>query len=517
MAERPIGLTLADLVAALAGVSPGATGIPAVPILSSVVDSRQATPGSLFIALRGSQADGHDYIPAAIANGAAVVLAERLPAGQGIDFRLIDLRGPQPPSGRVLPTAESLAAPGRPVCLLVDNSLAALQQAAAAWRRQVGDRVSVIGITGSVGKTTSKETVATILGRRYRTLKSEGNYNNEIGLPLTLLHLTTEHEQVVLEMGMYDLGEIRQLAAIALPRIGLVTNVGPSHLERLGTIERIAQAKSELPQALPPAAQGGVCILNADDARVLAMAGQTQARVMTYGLSPEADLWADEIESEGLEGIRFRLHAPDQVLYTRVPLLGRHSVHTALAGAAVALAAGLSWEDIIAGLQDQPEQLRLIAVPGPAGSTLLDDTYNASPASSIAALNLLAELSGRKVAVLGDMYELGSYAEEGHRLVGRRARDVLDLLVTVGPLGRLLGLEALEAGMPADAVHMVDTNAQAAALLQSLVRPGDLVLIKGSRGMRMDEIVASIARPAPAEDNPRQDPGSAPEKGSERR
>jgi len=497
VAERPSALTLTDLVEGLAGSPPPPGIIPRVEIQDSVVDSRLATPGSLFVALRGAQTDGHDYVPAAIANGAAAVIVERAPAGA--EYQIVDLTRP-------VPDIWSIDAK-RPVCLVVANSLAALQQAAAHWRRL--HPVSVVGITGSVGKTTSKETIATVLAQRFRTLRSEGNYNNEIGLPLTLLHLTAEHEQVVLEMGMYDLGEIRQLAEIALPRIGVVTNVGPSHLERLGSLERIAQAKAELPQSLPSAGEGGVCILNADDPRVRAMASQTRARVFTYGLAPDADLWADEIESMGLAGIHFRIHHRGGTLAVNLPLLGRHSVHTALSAAAVALAVGESWTEIVTGLLDQPAQLRLFAVPGPSGSTLLDDTYNASPASSIAALTLLAELSGRKVAVLGDMYELGSYAEEGHRLVGRRAREVVDLVITVGPLGRLVGREAIDAGMSPNAVHMVETNSEATSLLQTLIQPGDMVLIKGSRGMKMDEVVAALARPRPPVDDPEADRGQS--------
>ncbi|MBN1135493.1 MAG: UDP-N-acetylmuramoyl-tripeptide--D-alanyl-D-alanine ligase [Anaerolineae bacterium] len=483
MTGRPKSLTLADVIAALTGGQSAPEAGPAVGIRSVVIDSRLATEGSLFVALRGEQHDGHDFVAQAIANGAAAVIAER-PADPAL-CQPLDLRQPWGGQWQV--------EPGRPVCLVVPEGLTALQQAAAYWRRQ--HNVSVIGITGSVGKTISKETIAEVVRRRYRTLKSEGNYNNEIGLPLTLLHLTSEHEQAVLEMGMYNLGEIAQLAQIALPRIGVVTNVGPTHLERLGTIERIAQAKAELPEALPSASEGGVAILNSDDERVRAMAAVTRARVFTYGLHPDADLWAGDIESHGLEGIRFSLHFGDQAVYAQAPLLGRHSVHTALCAAAVALVLGLSWEEIIAGLHDQPNQLRLAAVPGPCRSTILDDTYNASPASSIAALNLLAELSGRKVAVLGDMYELGAYTEEGHRIVGRRVREVVDLLVTVGPLGQMIGEEAREAGMAGAAIHQVGTNAEAAALVRTLVQPGDMILIKGSRGLKMEQIVAELTQP----------------------
>jgi UDP-N-acetylmuramoyl-tripeptide--D-alanyl-D-alanine ligase len=488
MTTNPSTLTIADLIAALAegSLPPGAMPSGAsLPIQGVVIDSRQAVPDSLFIALHGQHRDGHDFIPDAIAKGAVAIIAERPPAVT--DGTVLETATFQAPTSNLQP----------PVCLIVPDSLAALQRAAAHWRRL--HDVTVVGITGSVGKSTSKEVIAAVLSKHYHTLKSEGSYNNEIGLPLTLLHVTSAHERVVVEMGMYDVGEITQLAEIALPRMGVVTNVGPTHLGRLGTIERVAQAKSELPRALPPADKGGVAILNADDERVLAMAAQTQARVFTYGLSPDADLWADDVESEGLEGIHFRFHYGEEKIHARVPLLGRHSVHTALRAAAVGLADALSWEEILAGLRDESAQIRLLSVLGPQGSIILDDTYNASPASSIAALNLLEELDGRKIAVLGDMYELGRYEEEGHRMVGRRVRDIADVLVAVGRLGRIIGEEALDAGMPASAVYLAETNARAVDLLRTLVRTGDRVLVKGSRGMEMEEIVSALAEtPGPA-------------------
>jgi UDP-N-acetylmuramoyl-tripeptide--D-alanyl-D-alanine ligase len=489
MIAKPSTLITTDLIAALAGKAfaqealsrAALASVAAAPIRSVVIDSRQAGPDSLFVALHGEHRDGHDFIPDALDRGAVAVLAERPPAGASLVLAAGHLQ--------VFQAAQCL-------CLIVADSLTGLQQTAAYWRRQ--QRVTVVGVTGSVGKSTSKEVIAAVLSQRYRTLKSEGSYNNEIGLPLTLLRLTPAYERVVLEMGMYDIGEIAQLAEIALPRIGVVTNVGPTHLERLGTIERVAQAKSELPRALPPADQGGVAILNADDERVLAMAALTTARVFTYGLIARADLWADEVESEGLEGIRFRFHYGPETIHVRVPMLGRHSVQTALRAAAVGLVEGLSWEEILAGMRDEAAQIRLLSVLGPQGSTILDDTYNASPASCIAALNLLDELDGRKVAVLGDMYELGGFEAEGHKIVGRRARNVVDLLVAVGPLGRIIGEEALEAGLTADAVYLVETNDQAIDLLRTMVRSGDRILVKGSRGMAMEEIVAALAvTPAP--------------------
>jgi UDP-N-acetylmuramoyl-tripeptide--D-alanyl-D-alanine ligase len=298
-------------------------------------------------------------------------------------------------------------------------------------------------------------------------------------------------------MGMYEQGEIARLCDLAKPRIGVVTNIGPVHLERLGTIERIAEAKSELVQALPDAGAGGAAILNADDPRVLAMGSLTRARVFTYGLDPTANLWADEVVSRGLEGVHFRLHHEDEMLHLRLPMLGRHSVHTALRGAAVGLVDGLGWTEIIAGLEELRGQLRLMVVPGARDTTLIDDTYNASPDSMLAALNLLEEIANaqhRAVAVLGEMLELGSFEEQGHRLVGGRAAQVVKKLVTVGRRSRVMADEALQAGMRVADVHQVDGNADAVAVLQGLLQPGDIILVKGSRAAGMETIVDALSR-----------------------
>jgi UDP-N-acetylmuramoyl-tripeptide--D-alanyl-D-alanine ligase len=469
-------LTLADVVEGLTGVRPDGLG---QPISRTVIDSRQAKPGALFVALEGERQDGHEYVADAFSRGAVAAIIERPVKTSALK---VDLADP----GRTLPSAWSL-----PMVVKTHSSLWALQQVAAFWRQQ--NDVRVIGITGSVGKTTTKELVAAVLSRRYETLKSEASYNNEIGLPLTLMHLTDGHERVVLEMGMYDVGEIADLARIAQPHVGVVTIIGPVHLERAGSIERIVKAKTELVAALPPAPEG-VAILNYDDERVRGMAQATQARVFYYGLSPEADLWADEIEGLGLDGIRFQLHHGGESMFVRIPLLGRHSVHTALRAAAVGLVEGLNWQEIIEGLRGPSAQLRLVAVPGPQGSTILDDTYNASPASTIAALNLLDELDGRKIAVLGDMLELGDYEEEGHQKVGMRALEVADMLITVGPRGRIIGEAALRWGMSSEQVHVFEGNAEAIALLEEMVMGDDVVLVKGSRAMKMEEIVSALVR-----------------------
>jgi UDP-N-acetylmuramoyl-tripeptide--D-alanyl-D-alanine ligase len=235
-----------------------------------------------------------------------------------------------------------------------------------------------------------------------------------------------------------------------------------------------------------------MAVLNYDDPLVRAMARNTKAKIMFYGLSPEADLWADEVEGLGLEGIRFRLHYRREILYLRVPLLGRHSVHTALRAAAVGLAEGLDWEEIVSGLRFGHMQLRLMAVRSTRGALLLDDTYNASPQSTLAALNLLEELDGRKIAVLGDMLELGPYEQQGHEMVGIRAAEIAELLITVGNRGQMIAAAAREVGMPAEHIIEVEDTHGATELLAKILGPEDVVLIKGSHGMRMDTIAPDL-------------------------
>lgn len=440
-----------------------------------VVDSREAVPGSVFVALPGEKVDGHDYVADAFARGAIAALVEReIP-----NFPILDLRREQPEQDILSITS--------PVCLLVDDSVAAMQTVAQAWRAQFA--TEIIGITGSVGKTSTKELAYSVLSQRYRTLKSPGNRNSILGLPPVLLALRPEHEYAIFEMGMYTPGEIARLCEMTQPTIGVITMIGPVHLERAGSIEAIVAAKQELVEALPA---DGVAILNKDNARTMSMAAHTKARVFTYGLNRSADLWANNIESMGLEGIRFTLHRGREALNVQVPLLGRHSVHTSLRAAAVGLVTGLSWEQIVAGLSSSRVQLRLVAASGPRGSTIIDDTYNSNPDSALAALNLLQDLDGRRVAVLGDMLELGYLEEEGHRLVGRRAADVAQVLVTMGQRARWVGQEALKVGMPSDRVHMVDDIETAVATLQDLIQPHDMILIKGSLGMHMSRIVSAL-------------------------
>ena len=448
------------------------------PIVSVVIDSRQARPGSLFIAFPGERVDGHDYVADAFDQGAVAALVER-PVG---DYNSIDCRKAW--------TEEENLTVDTPICLIVESTLLALQALGKSWRGRF-DQLRVIGITGSVGKTTTKELTHAVLSKRYRTLKSEGSFNNEIGLPLTLLSLRNWHQRAVLEMGMYTTGEIRLLCDLAQPHIGVVTIIGSVHMERTGSLQAIVAAKQELVEELP-AGPEGVAILNKDDPLVMSMAENTQARVFTYGLDETADVWADQVVSMGLDGIRFRLNYGRERLRVHVPLLGRHSVHTSLRAAAVGLVEGLRWDELVVGLQSLTDQLRLVAVPGPNNSIILDDTYNSSPESAVAALNLLADLDGRRIAVLGDMLELGPVEEASHRLVGRRAREVAHIVVAVGPLGQIIGEEAIQAGLPANRVFIAEDTAEAIGILEEIIETADVILVKGSRGARLDRIVTKL-------------------------
>ena len=465
-------LTLAVVIEALTKTRPADL---AHVITEAVIDSRQAIPGALFVALSGTRQDGHDFIGDAFARGASLALIQRdVPS----DIRVLDLRG-----GYRDTDLEGLEIP---FCIRTESSLQALQEIAGFWRRRLS--LKVIGITGSVGKTTTKEVIAEIMGRRFRTLKNPGNLNNEIGLPLTLLHLTEGHQAAVLEMGFYIPGEIALLCQLASPQVGVVTNVGTVHAERAGSQQAIARGKAELVRALPPE---GVAVLNSDDPLVKGMAAETSARIFYYGLDPAADIWADEVEGLGLDGIRFRLHYRKETLHLRLPLIGRHSVHTALSAAAVGLVHNLPWQDIIEGLRFGQTQLRLVAVRTESGALVLDDTYNASPESTLAALNLLDELEGRKVAVLGDMLELGPYERAGHEMVGVRAAEVADLLVTIGERAHTIA-ESARSRKPSLLVQEFNDSGGALEFLKPRLHSGDAVLVKGSRAMNMDLIVSSL-------------------------
>lgn len=428
-------------------------------IRRAAVDSRLVEPGSLFIALPGERTDGHEHLDDAIGRGAAAILVTRPVPAAAADVTIIR----------------------------VADGLAALAAVAAGWRRRF--HPVVVGVTGSIAKTSTKEAVAAVLSRRFATLRSEGNRNNEVGLPLTVLELGPEHEALVVEMGMYVGGEIADLARVARPSIGVVTAVQAVHLSRIGTLEAIEQAKGELLEALPAE---GMAVLNADDPVVRRMGDRTVARAISYGFADDADVRAEEVTSEGLAGMTFTLRTPTGRRAARIPTLGRLSVHNALAAAAVGVAAGLTPDEIVDGLADgwsAPHRVQLVR----AGEVVIvDDTYNASPGSVTAALQVLAELPGRRIAVLGEMLELGEGHEDGHRIVGEAAAEAVDRLVVVGAEAAAIADGAIAAGLDPSRVVVVPDAEAALDHLRSRLRDGDVVLIKASRGIALESLVDAL-------------------------
>jgi UDP-N-acetylmuramoyl-tripeptide--D-alanyl-D-alanine ligase len=430
------------------------------PIRGGAVDSRLVARDEVFVALAGERTDGHAYLADAVARGAAALIVTR-------------------------PVADPDAL-GDVTVVRAADALAALGALAAGWRRRFDPLV--VGVTGSIAKTSTKEAVAAVLSTRLRTLRNEGNQNNEVGLPLTVLRLGPDDEAAVLEMGMYVGGEIAELARIARPKIGVVTAVQPVHLARIGSLAAIEAAKGELLEALPP---DGAAILNADDPIVRRMGSRSAARSVRYGFAGDADVGAEAVESAGVDGMRFVLRAEGTRRPITIPALGRLSVHNALAAAAVGRAAGLSFDDIAAGLAagwSAPHRVQLVRL---GGVTIVDDSYNASPRSVVAALELLAGLPGRRAAVLGEMLELGAHAMALHEVCGAAAAAAgLDFVIVVGGApARALADAAVRAGMPDASVAYVRSKEEAAEVALRRVRPGDLILVKGSRGIGTDFVV----------------------------
>jgi UDP-N-acetylmuramoyl-tripeptide--D-alanyl-D-alanine ligase len=431
------------------------------PVRGAAVDSRLVAKGQLFVALPGDRTDGHDHLPEAIARGAAALFVTRpIAAGSTV---------------------------GDVTIVRVADGVAALGAVAAGWRRRFDPLV--VGVTGSIAKTSTKEAIAAVLGATRRVRKSEGNQNNEIGLPLTVLRLDAGDEAMVLEMGMYVGGEIADLARIARPLIGVVTAVQPVHLSRIGTLDAIERAKGELLEALPA---GGTAVLNADDPIVTRMDRRTGARVLRYGMATDADVRADAVTSLGPRGMRFRLRTKAGERDVTIPSLGPLSVHNATAGAAVGVAAGLSLDDIARGLAggwSAPHRVELVRLNG---ATVIDDSNNASPGSVRAALDVLASMPGRHVAVLGEMLELGDEHEPGHRAVGAAAASVVDLLMVVGGDAAGMVEGAIEAGLDPGRIHHVADAEDALEALRPRLRENDTVLIKASRGIGLDRLVDGL-------------------------
>ena len=433
------------------------------PMRGAAVDSRRVRSGEVFFALPGERTDGHAYLHDAARAGAAGLAVTR-----PVDAATLDRLG----DVSVVRTADGLGG---------------LHALATAWRGRF--ELPVVGVTGSVAKSSTKEAIATVLATRRSVLRSEGNENNEIGVPLAVLHLGPEHDVAVLEMGMYVPGDIAVLCRIARPSIGVVTAVRPIHLSRAGSIDAIATGKAELVEALPA---DGLAVLNADDPRVLAMASRTAARVTSYGFAGEADVRADAIAPRGLDGMAFDLITARGSRPVTLPRLGRHAVHNALAAAAVALELGLSLDEIATGLGEVWALPHRSAVIRLGDVTLIDDSYNAGPDSMLAALAALADLPGRHVAVLGEMAELGELSEDAHRAVGEEAGRALDLLVAVGEAAGTLADAALSVGLHPDALIRVRDADAAVAALEPALRPGDVVLVKASRSVGLERVAEGL-------------------------
>ncbi len=430
-------------------------------------DSRAISQGNLYWAISGERLDGHRFVAnAAQAGAAAAVVSNPEIADVPSDFPLI----------------------------VVDDTTRALQRF-ALWKRG-RMRAQVIGITGSVGKTSAKEAIAAVLAERATIYRSPGSYNNEVGLPLSILEADDHVDVMVLEMGgAYAFGEITELAAIARPSVGVVTNVHPVHIERMGSIEAVAETKAELVEAIPP---DGVVILNGDDARVRAMAERATCRVVTYGLDEHNDVRATEVESDGLKGTSFWLHVDGQRNHIKIPLVGSHGVQIALVALTVGHVFNMHIAEMLVGLRNPGVQVRLVFARGPGGSQIIDDTYNASTPSVLAALDVLLDVpSTRRIAVLGEMRELGDVSDREHRIVGRRAGDLIDVLYTYGELATPLAEAAKSVprvGRSAIEVRSFEERDRAALIedLGNELNSGDVVLVKGSRGLFMEEIVAAL-------------------------
>ena len=422
-------------------------------------DSRTLQSGELFIPLRGENFNGHDYLTQAIQRGAAACLSEEMIGG---------LRVP---------------------VIKVEDTRQALGDLAAAIRRKFSG--PVIGITGTSGKTTCKEMLAAVLETLGPGLKSAGNYNNLIGVPLTLFNLQPEHRWAAIEMGMSARGEIARLAEIAGPDIGLITNVGAGHLENFEGLSGVALAKGELFIQLPAK---GIALINIDDPEIVRLPVANGVRKVTFGTAEEAEMRATAITSRN-GSVQFDLCHGNQRQTVLLPLPGRHNVANALAAAAAASVLGVGLPEIAAGLaafQPCPGRMELVALA--RDIVVLEDSYNANPLSVHAALDALYDLGtpGQRIAVLGDMLELGQSAAELHQQIGQIAAERVDHLLTYGSLAGEVARGARDAGLPASRIFVCDRHEQVIEKLLGILNPGDRVLIKGSRGMRMEKITAAL-------------------------
>lgn len=449
-------LRLTEIVNATAAESNSAAEIFFTGVTT---DSRKIAEGSLFVALKGENFNGEDFAADALKKGAAAVLVSK--------------------SAQNLPEG---------VVLKVDDTLTAYQQIAASWRNRF--KIPVVAITGSSGKTTTKDLTAAVLSALGRVCKTAANFNNEIGVPMTLLDLDESHRAAVVEIGMRGRHQIESLARVVKPTIGTVVNVNETHIEILGSVENIARAKAELVEAIP---EGGTVILNADNPYTLAMktAARPNVQILTYALDAPADLTAENLIVDG-HSTEFTLNYGGHSYAFEIPIIGRHNVSNALAAIAAGLTVGLTIDEIKRGIASLVTTKMRFEVIHRDGITIINDAYNASPASMRAAIRTVAETyDNRKVAVLGDMLELGDIAKKAHREVGfELAKNNFDTLIVLGELGKFIADGAKAAGLKN--IYAVDTHEAAAKKIRAVLREGDVVLFKASHGMHLEKVIELI-------------------------
>ena len=426
----------------------------AAPITGGAADSRLTQPGDLFAAFRGERLDGNDFVDEAMAQGAAAAVCERAPGGDWPDRTLA----------------------------IVDDTRTAMAELARDWRRSCGVRVA--GITGTVGKTTAKELTASALEKHFRTHHSPGNLNSREGLPLALISLQRDHEVSVLEMAMDSEGEIAELCAIAEPSVGAVLNIGATHLEKLGSMEAIEREKLSLARGLP---QDGVAVLNVDDERIAPVMDELGCEVIGFGASEAARLRRGPVRDLGLEGFEFRVTFEGAQADVRLHVPGAHLAQGALGAIGIQLALGVGLGEAAEAVSSTEIDGRMSVRYGANGARILDDTYNASPGSVAGALALLRGLGGRRIALLGEMAELGDLSEAEHRRIGGIAAGCCDVLAAAGERCRPLVEEARASGLGES--HWFETKEEAAAFAAGLLGEGDHILVKASRGQEFELLI----------------------------
>ena len=452
--------TLEQLLAATGGRVIQGTPRAQERFVGGAFDSRIVQPGEVFFALSDKR-DGHEFVADAFARGARAAVVER-----------------------------AVEAPDDALLVEVSQPLHALRRLAEVLRD--AHPIPAVGITGNVGKTTTKETTAAALGARYRVLRTAASFNNEIGVPLTFLRLEPTHEVAVIELGFYVPGEIADLCRLVRPRIGIITEIPaiPVHFARTPSVEAIAAGKAELIASLP---DDGIALLNADSPRVRALASRTRARVVLFGESEDAQLRATDVRAEALAGLRFTALYEDERVAVALPIPGRQLVPAALAALGAAHALDVPLAEAAVALQTLEQPAHRMEVRRGSGVTVIDDSYNASPAAVEAAFAVLRDVKGRRNAVLGDMLELGSYSADAHDAAGRDAARSTDILIGIGELARTAVEAARAAGL--SEAYWASGPGEALVMLRRVQQPGDTILVKGSHSLALDRLADALVRP----------------------